>query len=85
MNYAGVQFYDIVSFVFRTSEFVFPKRIMEASTDYFITLIECNRILYDKSSKDFKNVGSVQLPLDLIAGFSSLALDQVQQNSKIYE
>lgn len=29
---------------------------MEASTDYFISLIECNRVLYDKSSKDFKNV-----------------------------
>lgn len=29
---------------------------MEASTDFFISLIECNRIIYDKSSKDFKNV-----------------------------
>lgn len=28
----------------------------EASTDYFITLVECNRIIYDKSSKDFKNI-----------------------------
>lgn len=29
---------------------------MEASTDYFISLVECNRILYDKTSNDFKNV-----------------------------
>lgn len=29
---------------------------MEASTDLFINLIQNNRILYDKSLKDFKNV-----------------------------
>ena len=29
---------------------------MEASLDYFIGCIQCNRILYDKSSSDFKNV-----------------------------
>lgn len=28
---------------------------MEASTDLFINLIQNNRILYDKSLKDFKN------------------------------
>lgn len=30
--------------------------VMEAPTELFITLIEVNRIIYDKSSNDFKNV-----------------------------
>lgn len=28
---------------------------MEASTDHFIILVQLNRIIYDKTLKDFKN------------------------------
>ncbi len=46
---------------------------MEASTDYFITLVECNRILYDKSSKDFKNAAKKEAAWVRIANNSGMS------------
>lgn len=44
---------------------------MEVSTCYFISLVECNRILYNKTLKDFKNVKKKEEAWSRIAKLSN--------------
>lgn len=54
---------------------------MEASTDFFIGAIECNRIIYDKSSSDFKNVLKKEEAWNRIAKAVKMTGTSIKQDS----
>ncbi len=53
---------------------------MEASTDLFINLIQNNRILYDKSLKDFKNTRKKEEVWQKIATDSRMSGNYIKIN-----
>lgn len=55
---------------------------MEASTDLFINLIQNNRILYDKTLKDFKNTIKKDEAWKIIAAQSRMSGILVKKSKK---
>lgn len=59
---------------------------MEASTDFFINLIQNSRIIYDKSLKDFKNTRKKDQAWAVIANQSKMTGNSqifFQKNTKM--
>lgn len=53
---------------------------MEATTDLFINLIQNNRILYDKSLKDYKNTRKKDEAWQIIATQSRMTGNFIKNN-----